>query len=94
MQNIIRRGNIAGKIAVPDCIFEKSGQDVLGIFNLGFDPLDTVLIRCAKKPVKAEILQVNGRWKVLPFDWDKGVMELPVRLECYEPAVFRVATSE
>ena len=70
----------------------KSGADVLGIFNLGFDPMDTVLIRCAKKPVKAEILQVNGRWKVLPINWNKGVMELPVRLECYEPAVFRIAT--
>ena len=69
----------------------KSGEDVLGIFNLSFDPMDTVSIRCAKKPAKVEILQTNGRWKVLLFDWNKGVMELPVRLECYEPAVFRIA---
>ena len=68
----------------------KSGGNVLGIFNLGFDPMDTVSIRCAKKPARAEILQAGGRWKVLPFKWEKGIMELPVRLECYEPAVIRI----
>ena len=70
----------------------KSGENVLGLFNLGFDPMDTVSIRCARKPGKAELLQANGHWKVLPFNWNKGVMELPVRLECYEPAVFRIAS--
>ena len=69
----------------------KSGADVLGIFNLGFDPMETVSIRCAAKPAKAEILQASGRWKALPFNWNKGIMELPVRLECYELAVFRIA---
>ncbi len=70
----------------------KSGETVLGIFNLSFDPMDTVSIRCARKPFKTEILQSNGRWKVLPFKWNKGIMELPVRLECYEPAVFRITS--
>ena len=37
------------------------------------------------------ILQASGRWKALPFNWNKGIMELPVRLECYELAVFRIA---
>jgi len=69
----------------------KSGGNVLGIFNLGFDPMDTVSIRCAKKPARAEILQGGGRWKVLSFKWEKGIMELPVRLECYEPAVIRIS---
>ena len=69
----------------------KSGADVLGIFNLGFDPMETVSIRCAAKPAKAESLQASGRWKALPFNWNKGIMELPVRLECYELAVFRIA---
>ena len=72
----------------------RSGETVLGIFNLSFDPMDTVSIRCAKKPVKAEILQPNGRWKVLPFNWNKGIMELPVRLECYEPAVLRITSRQ
>ena len=69
----------------------KSGADMLGIFNLGFDPMETVSIRCAGKPAKAELLQAGGRWKVLPFNWNKGIMELPVRLECYEPAIIRIA---
>ena len=68
----------------------KSGENVLGVFNLGFDPMESISVRCAGKPEKAEILQPNGRWKILPFNWRKGIMELPVRLECYEPAVFRI----
>ena len=70
----------------------KSGESVLGIFNVSFDPMDTVSIRCAKKPCKAEILKANGRWKEVSFGWRKGIMELPVRLECYEPAVFRISS--
>ena len=69
----------------------RSGETVLGFFNLGFDPMDTVSIRCARKPEKAEILPADGRWKKLKFVWKKGIMELPVRLECYEPAVFRIS---
>lgn len=68
-------------------------EDVLGLFNLSFDPMETVAIRCARKPGKAELLQPNGRWKALPFSWNKGMMELPVRLECYEPAVFRLSSN-
>lgn len=71
----------------------KTGETVLGLFNLNFDPMDTVSIRCAKKPGKAELLQPNGRWKKLTFEWKKGIMELPVRLECYEPAVFRISSN-
>ena len=71
----------------------RSGEDVLGVFNLGFDPMETVAIRCARKPAKAELLQPNGRWKALPFSWNKGTIELPVRLECYEPAVFRLSSN-
>ena len=69
----------------------RSGADVLGIFNLGFDPMDAVSIRCAKKPIKAEILQADGRWRKLQFVWKKGILELPVRMECYQPEVFRIS---
>lgn len=69
----------------------KSGESVLGLFNLGFDPMDAVSIRCTKKPTKAEILQADGRWKKLQFVWKKGIMELPVRMECYKPEVFRIS---
>ena len=70
----------------------KSGETVLGLFNLSLDPLDIVSIRCAEKPVKAELLLPGGRWKNLSFDWNKGIMVLPVRLECCETAAFRIAS--
>ncbi|MBQ9336868.1 MAG: hypothetical protein IJS14_06185 [Lentisphaeria bacterium] len=69
-----------------------SGEDVLGLFNLGFDPMDTLSVRCARKPAGVKFLQANGRWKTLPVRWEKGILDLSVRLECYEPAVFRIAS--
>ena len=69
----------------------ESGETVLGVFNLGFDPMDSVSIRCARQPDKTEFLQADGRWKKVTFDWTKGILKLPVRLECYEPAVFRIS---
>ncbi len=69
---------------------QRTGEDVLGVFNLGFDPMEPVSVRCARKPAKAEILQAGGRWKILAFNWNTGILEIPVRLECYELAVFRI----
>ncbi len=70
----------------------QSAEDVLGFFNLGFDPLETLQIRCAAKPEKAELLLPSGQWKKLDFRWKDNILTLPVRLECYEPAVLRLST--
>ena len=65
-------------------------QDLLGFFNLGFDPLDEIPIRCAEKPVEVEFLTPEGVWQKLQFQWKKDVLTLPVRLECYEMAAIRI----
>ena len=70
--------------ALPD------GADVLGIFNLGFDPMEDLAIRCAARPARAEILLPDGAWGPLDPVWNDGVLTLPVRLECYCPAVVRL----
>ena len=70
--------------ALPD------GADALGIFNLGFDPLEELAIRCAARPARSEILRPDGVWEPLGSAWRDGVLTLPVRLECYSPAVIRL----
>ena len=66
------------------------GGNVLGFFNLGFDPLEKLEIRCAEKPAKAEILLPSGKWEKLGFSWKDNILSLPVRLECYQLAVIRL----
>ena len=63
---------------------------MLGFFNLGFDPLEKLEIRCAEKPAKAEILLPSGKWEKLGFSWKDNILSLPVRLECYQLATLRL----
>ena len=70
----------------------RSGENVLGFFNLGFDPLETLEIRCAEKTSKAEVLMPSGEWKELDFTWNGNILSLPVSLACYEPAVIRLSS--
>jgi len=70
----------------------RSGENVLGFFNLGFDQLETLEIRCAEKPAKAEVLMPSGEWKVIDFTWNGNILSLPVSLACYEPAVIRLSS--
>ena len=67
-----------------------SGENLLGVFNLGFDTMESLEIRCAKKPAKAEFLQPSGEWRMLDFAWKDGILTLPIPLACYEPAVIRI----
>ena len=69
----------------------KSGADILGIFDLGFDPMENLAIRCAVKPAKTEFLQPSGEWQTMDTEWKDGVLTIPVRLECYQPAVVRLS---
>ena len=69
----------------------QSGQNLLGFFNLGFDAMETLEIRCAEKPAKAELLLPSGEWQELKTAWNDGILSLPVSLACYEPAVIRIS---
>ena len=68
----------------------RSGENLLGIFNLGFDPMETLEIRCAQKPGRVELLLPSGEWESQDGSWDDGLLSLSVRLECYEPSVIRI----
>ena len=69
----------------------QSGENLLGFFNLGYDAMETLDIRCAEKPRKAELLLPSGEWQDLKTEWNDGILSLPVSLACYEPAVIRIS---
>ena len=69
----------------------QSGENLLGFFNLGFDAMETLELRCAEKPGKAELLLPSGEWQELKAAWNDGILSLPVSLACYEPAVIRLS---
>ena len=65
-------------------------QDILGLFNLGFDPLENPTLRCAKRPEGIEWLAEDGQWHPLTFSWQDDFATLPICLECYEMAALKV----
>ena len=67
------------------------GKTLLGLFNLGFDPLESCEIYCAAKPSAVEYLTLDGTWKKLPLAWKDGILSIPIRVECYEQTVFRIS---
>ena len=60
------------------------------IFNLGYDPMEELPLRCPEQAVRFEHLTPDGVWKPLAVRRDNGRTILPVRLECGEMAAIRV----
>lgn len=66
-------------------------MDILALFNLGFDRVDPVSIRCAERPAKVECLMPSGEFETLVFEWADNIITLPVRLECAECLILRIS---
>ena len=67
-----------------------SGEDVLGVFNLSYDPLEPVTLRCAAEPARTELLTPEGKWVPVKAEWKSGKLIVPVRLECNGLAVLKI----
>lgn len=72
----------------------EDGADFLAVFNLNFDPLNSIHIR-VQKPV-TEILELTpeGEWKPLKWKQDGESLEIVKRLINYEAAILKVRTEE
>ena len=66
------------------------GGDLLGVFNIAYDPLEKITLRCAAKPAGVELLTPEGQWILLDTQWKDGKLILPVRLECNAAAVLKI----
>ncbi len=66
------------------------GAGLLGIFNLNFDAMDTVTLRCARIPGCLEMLNGNGTWEKLPFRAiDEHRIVIDRELPCYGCLIIR-----
>lgn len=72
----------------------EDGADFLAVFNLNFDPLNSIHIR-VQNPV-TEILELTpeGEWKPLKWKQDGESLEIVKRLINYEAAILKVRTEE
>ncbi len=66
-----------------------AGETVLGVFNLNFDTMKTLSVRCAKIPSEVQQLGGDGVWRRVAFTHANGVVTLPIPLTCYDCAFLK-----
>lgn len=64
--------------------------DILGIFNLGFDTINKLSIRCADVPSEIKILLPDGKWQKAEFTKNGSNIIIDTKIECYEVIVLRI----
>lgn len=66
-------------------------SDLLLVFNLNFDPVETLRLRTMRRPTKVEVLSDNGSWRdACPRFVANGAVELDFRIDCYRDLVLRM----
>ena len=66
------------------------GSLIMAVYNLNFDPLKKLEIRCAAKPAKMEILGADGIWREAETAFSGEVLTVKTDLHCYELAVLKL----
>jgi len=66
------------------------GSTILAVFNLNFDPLKQLNIRCASKPGKTEILGADGVWREAETSYAGDVLTVNIGLQCYEVVILKI----
>ena len=69
---------------------EKDGAQILSVFNLCFDPLKRIRIRCAGTPKTVELLGPDGLWHDVPYACSDDVLTVEKPMACYETAILRI----
>ncbi len=68
-----------------------SGESLLGIFNLNFDPMENTVLNCRKVPQKLQYLDGDGTWKKIDFKvLDNNRIVVEKTLHCYGCLVLKV----
>ena len=92
--NLLNDGTFPGIILNEQdiCCLRRQGKnhDLLMLFNLNFDPLDSVRITVTGAPSQVQSLQPNGRWKNLPFTVEGNAITIPASLHCYELLTLKI----
>ena len=68
----------------------QGGSLLAAVFNLCFDPMETVRIRAAAKPGGVELLGSDGRWSPVPHSFAGNELTVETALPCYGEAILRI----
>lgn len=69
------------------------GSTMLAVFNLNFDPLETIDLRTATPLEFVEILAEDGTWQSVQWNAAGSISRIAYRLETYGCAILRLRTS-
>ncbi len=67
------------------------GSLIMAVYNLNFDPLKQLEIRCAAAPAKTEILGADGIWREAETAFSGEVLTVKTDLHCYELVVLKLS---
>jgi|GEM_PF-1793945 len=66
------------------------GSTMLAVFNLSFDPLESVDLSTAEPLESVKMLDENGTWQRVQWDMDGVISRIAHRLEMYGVAIFQL----
>lgn len=69
----------------------QDGSDVLGLFNLGFDSLNKVEIKCSTSVSQVEVMLPCGEWQKTAFTFKDNVLAFDAHVECYANVIFKIS---
>ena len=72
----------------------EDGADFLSVFNLNFDPLNSIHLRVQKRVTEILELTPEGIWKPLEWTQNDVKLEIAKRLIDYEAAILKIRTTE
>lgn len=70
----------------------EDGSDLLPVFNLNFDPLETIPIRVRKNIAEVRELSPEGTWETLEWKRNGDILEVSKKLIDYESAILKIRT--
>ncbi len=66
------------------------GSILLAVFNLNFDPLESIALRTAKPLEAVKILSTSGTWQSVRWSADGAATQIACRLETYGVAILQL----
>lgn len=82
---------MADQNVVAMCRRSQDGADVLAVFNVNFDPMETVEIRGTGEVHGIQRLAPDGTWVDVGWERRNGNIVIPERLECYRFLVLKIS---
>ena len=65
----------------------QDGRLLCAVFNIGLDPIDTLVLGCENTPLRIDILMPNGEEKQVPFKYENGICTVDTPCNILDPVI-------